>query len=59
VIARKQIEFGKTSKRILNHQLKILCLCELDKHKPLFDEEKLLFLDLRKQAKMQWLGMPN
>ena len=43
---------GKTSKRTLNHQLKILVLCELDKHKQLFDEEKLLFLDLGNQAKM-------
>ena len=28
-------------------------------HKPWFDEECLLFLDQRKQAKMQWVQDPN
>jgi len=36
-----------------------LGLYELKQHKPWFDEECLRFLDLRKQAKMQWIQDPN
>jgi dsDNA-specific endonuclease/ATPase MutS2 len=36
-----------------------LGLYELKQHKPWFDEERLRFLDQRKQAKMQWLKDPN
>jgi len=36
-----------------------LGLYKLKQHKPLFDEERLGFLDQKKQAKMQWLQDPN
>jgi len=36
-----------------------LGLYELNQHKPWSDEECLVFLDQRKQAKMQWLHDPN
>jgi hypothetical protein len=36
-----------------------LGLYELKQHKPWLDEERLGFLDQRKQAKMQWLQYPN
>jgi hypothetical protein len=36
-----------------------LGLHELKQHKPWFDEECLCFSDQRKQAKMQWLQVPN
>ena len=32
-----------------------LALQELKQHKPWFDEECLVFLDQRKQTKMQWV----
>jgi len=35
------------------------CLYELKQLKPRFDEERLRFLDQRKQAKMQWLNDSN
>ena len=31
----------------------------MEQHKPRFDEECLVFLDQRKQAKMQWVQDPN
>jgi len=34
-------------------------LHELKQHKPLFDEEYLVFLDQRKWAKMQWVKDPS
>jgi hypothetical protein len=33
--------------------------CELKKHKPRFDEACSKLLDLRKQAKLQWLQDPS
>ena len=36
-----------------------LGLYELKQHKPWFDKECLGFLDLREQAKMQWLQDPS
>jgi len=37
----------------------ILVLYELKQHKPWFHKECLVSLDLRKQAKMQWIQDPN
>jgi len=36
-----------------------LGLQELKQHKPWFDEERIGFLDQRKQAKMQWIHDPS
>jgi len=38
---------------------KSLGLQELKQHKPWFDEERLGFLDQKKQAKMQWIHDPS
>jgi len=44
---------------IKNSATENLGLYELKQHTPWFDEESSLFLDQRKQAKMQWLQHPN
>ena len=36
-----------------------LCLHKLKQHKPWFDKECLVFVDQRKQAKMQWIKDPS
>ena len=36
-----------------------LCLQEMKRHKPWFDEEWVGFLDQRKQAKMKWIQDPS